>query len=83
MPQPSEPSPQDRVNSKFARLLMDLHRCEHGRHEGDDCLDCGGRSTGNLLLQPGSVIGHTVHGLEIAVPAWEDRNEPGAWVRRH
>jgi hypothetical protein len=31
----------------------DLDRCEHGRHSIDDCFDCpGGRSTGNLFLQP-------------------------------
>lgn len=82
MPQLGDPTPQDRVNSKFARILMDLHRCEHGRHEGDDCLGCDGRSTGNLLLRPGSVVGHTVHGLEIVIPDWEDHNRPEKWVRR-
>ena len=65
----------------LARLLLDLHRCEHGRLEGDHCLSCGGPSTGNLLLSPGTHIGHTLYGDRIVVPAWEDHNDPKKWVK--
>jgi hypothetical protein len=62
----------------IARVISDLDRCEHGRHAKDSCLMCpGGKSTGNLLLEPGRVIGHTVHGRPIVVPA------PGFdWMQR-
>lgn len=65
----------------LARILLDLHRCEHGRLEGDHCLSCGGPSTGNLFLRPGTHIGHTLYGHEIVVPSWEDHNEPKKWVQ--
>lgn len=77
--------PRDRpeaVYARLARLLMDLHRCEHGRHEGDSCFSCeDGTSNGNLLLPPGTVIGHTLYGHVIVVPPWEDHNDPEKWVR--
>lgn len=65
-------------------LLMDLDRCEHGRHSIDHCLMCpGGQSTGNLCLTPGTLIGHTVHGLPIVVPAdTEERTNPRHWIAR-
>lgn len=62
--------------------MLDLHRCEHGRLKPDPCVSCGGLSTGNLLLPPGMVIGHTLYGNEIVVPSWEDHNDPEKWVRR-
>lgn len=65
----------------MARILAELHRCEHGRHEGDSCLSCGGMSSGNLLLRPGTVIGHTLYGHEIVVPSWEDHCNPEKWIR--
>lgn len=34
----------------FAQILHDLDRCEHGRHEDDDCSGCGGPSHGNPIL---------------------------------
>lgn len=74
--------PQDVLNSRLARILLDLHRCEHGRLEGDPCLSCGGPSAGNQVVRPGSVIGHTRHGDEIVVPSWENHNDPESWVRR-
>lgn len=82
MPRLGERSPQDWVNFRLAQILLDLHRCEHGRQQGDDCSGCGGHSRGNLLLRPGSVIGHTLYGQEIGIPAWEDHNDPEKWVRR-
>lgn len=74
--------PQDVLNSRLARILLDLHRCEHGRLEGDPCLPCGGPSAGNQVVRPGSVIGHTRYGDEIVVPSWENHNDPESWVRR-
>lgn len=65
----------------LARLLLDLHRCEHGRQQGDHCLSCGGPSTGNLLLPPGMHIGHTLYGDRIVVPPWEEHNDPKKWVQ--
>lgn len=41
--------PGDERARKLAAILSDLDRCEHGRHEGDDCNGCGGPSTGNPL----------------------------------
>lgn len=50
--------------------LSDLDRCEHGRHLADTCWGCpGGWSTGNLCLEPGTLIGHALSGVEIRVPA--------------
>lgn len=34
----------------FARILSDLDRCEHGRHEGDNCYGCAGPSQGNPMM---------------------------------
>lgn len=72
----------ERRNEKLVKILMDLHRCEHGRLEPDPCYGCEGKSEGNKLLPPGTVIGHTLYGHEIVVPAWEDHYDPDAWVRR-
>ena len=74
-------SPDAVRNRALARLLLDLHRCEHGRTKGDPCFGCNGASTGNLLLPPGTVIGHTVHGHRITVPTWENHNEAKAWTQ--
>lgn len=65
------------------RLLLDLDRCEHGRHSVDRCLMCPeGQSTGNLNLPAfGKPIGHTVHGHPIVIP--DDpmaRTDPRNWV---
>lgn len=65
----------------LGRILLDLHRCEHGRLEGDQCLSCGGSSQGNQLLRPGTLIGHTLYGDRIVVPSIEDHNEPGNWIQ--
>lgn len=67
----------------LAKILLDLDRCEHGRHEGDPCGSCGGPSVGNLALPPGTVLGRTVHAWPIVVPSQEDRNDPKKWVRKN
>lgn len=35
---------------RLVSLLLDLDRCEHGRHEGDDCVGCEGPSRGNPVI---------------------------------
>lgn len=63
-----------------ANILIDLDRCEHGRHEGDVCSSCGGPSHGNLLLPEGA-IGHTMSADRIVPPARADRYRAEAWVQ--
>lgn len=72
-------------------LIRALDRCEHGRHRIDSCLSCpGGRSTGNLYLQPGTRIGTDLYGEPIVVPPEQEsrsnsessagtRTDPLAW----
>jgi hypothetical protein len=78
-----EKFPGQFTESKMARILNDLNRCEHGRHEKDACYSCeGGVSSGNQILPVGMVIGHTVYGDEITIPPWDDWHDPKKWVRR-
>ena len=67
----------------FAQLLGSFDRCEHGRHKRDNCWGCpDGQSTGNLIIPPGTVIGHGVRGVEIVVPQPDERLEdPNVWIR--
>jgi hypothetical protein len=76
-----EPRKGRRIRS-LEKILLDLHRCEHGRLQGDPCLTCGGPSAGNRIIPPGTVIGHTLYGEPIVVPSWEDHNDPEKWVSR-
>lgn len=70
---------EQRQHMGLAAVLLDLDRCEHGRHSADPCFGCpGGQSTGNLLLPPGTVIAQGVRG-PIVVPASADRYDPAAW----
>lgn len=71
--------PQQQTTA-LAQILMDLDRCEHGRHAADRCLDCpDGQSTGNLLMPPGTRIGTGLRGQPIVVPPTDKRREPDAW----
>lgn len=73
------------MKTRALRLLQDLDRCEHGRHSIDHCLMCpGGQSTGNLLLKPGTVLGHSYDGTKIVVPdpATEIFSDPMKWFAR-
>ena len=65
-------------DAAFARMVSDLDRCEHGRHEGDVCGSCGGPSVGNLLL--GDPIGFTMGGKPYRMPPWRERFDPAAWL---
>jgi hypothetical protein len=72
----------DLIGQEARRLLSDLDRCEHGRHSTDGCGWCpGGMSTGNLLLPPGTVIGHGIGGRPIVVPEADGLADPVAWRR--
>lgn len=69
-------------HAKLGWVLLDLDRCEHGRHSVDPCADCGGKSHGNPLMQPGMQVGHTVHADPIVVPDASDRHLANAWKPR-
>jgi hypothetical protein len=73
-----------RLSYTWETLISDLDRCEHGRHSTDSCFSCpDGKSTGNLELKPGSVIGHTLHGTyKIVVPEPEVMHDPAEWLVR-
>lgn len=63
------------------KLVQDLDRCVHGRHDGDPCFSCpGGISDGNPYVRPGAVIGYTVHGLPLAMPERGQRHLRAAWL---
>lgn len=65
---------------KFQQLVLDLDRCQHGRHSADPCFSCpGGQSTGNLLIPPGTLIGTSLQ-QRIVVPPNELRYDPEAWT---
>lgn len=73
----------------LAKVLLDLDRCPHGRHEGDTCAGwapdnpsggCrGGVSLGNPFI--GIRIGTGLHGEPLYHPARHERHDPKAWTR--
>jgi hypothetical protein len=86
---------RDRL-ARMAAILTDLNRCEHGRHEGDNCYSCQGTSPGNpvvrladtYLRNPGfpdpplRTIGFDLSGNPIVVPDISNLNDPDAWRTR-
>lgn len=66
------------------RILRDLDRCPHGRHEGDYCSGlsgCNGPSLGNPLIKTGTIIGYTLYATEVIVmPEPRLRYDPMAWI---
>jgi hypothetical protein len=66
----------------WAALIFDLDRCEHGRHQGDVCGDCGGESLGNPHMPYGDVIGYGLHGEQIVMPDRQHKHDPAAWRRQ-
>lgn len=60
-------------------LVSDLDRCEHGRHEGDDCSGCGGPSVGNPMLPAGTVLGHDLSGNAYIVPERKEKHTIANW----
>lgn len=66
----------------WATLVSDLDRCQHGRHQGDDCGPadaCTGTSSGNPHLRPGAVIGFGLRGDQIVMPDRDHKHDPAAW----
>ena len=65
----------------WAKMISDLDRNEHGRHETD--VDSGhpdGVSHGNPLMPTGTVIGHDMSGNMYVMPPRGERHKPEAWV---
>lgn len=66
----------------LVKILTDLDRCQHGRHQGDPCGPadaCTGTSAGNPHLKPGTVIGYGLYGDPIVMPDRDHKNDPAAW----
>lgn len=64
---------------ELAGVLLDLDRCEHGRHDGDDCADCGGYSLGNPNMPSGGTIGYSLRRGRIVMPDHDAKHDPAAW----
>jgi hypothetical protein len=78
--QPRVPTLDSRSpDGPWAALVADLDRCQHGRHEGDACADCGGASPGNPLIGLNGVIGYDRHGHYIVLPDRDHKHDPAAW----
>lgn len=65
--------------NRWAVMVSDLDRCEHGRHEVDVCSSCGGPSVGNPLLPEGTVLGHNIDGTPYVVPSRSFRSRIDVW----
>jgi len=66
----------------LVKILTDLDRCPHGRHQDDPCGpadDCNGTSAGNPHLRPGAVIGYGLRGDHIVMPDRDRKHDPAAW----
>jgi hypothetical protein len=64
------------------RVLADLDRCEHGRHQGDQCFSCpDGLSPGNPHLRPGQTIGYGLDGVPIVVPTRARKYNAANWYQ--
>ncbi len=66
----------------LVKILTDLDRCQHGRHQGDPCGPadaCTGTSAGNPHLRPGDVIGYGLYGDPIVMPDRDHKHDPKAW----
>lgn len=64
---------------RFKTLLLDLDRCEHGRHEGDVCSSCGGPSHGNPAVQERH-LGYDLSGRPIVIPDRHRSHIAEAWL---
>ncbi|KIF66224.1 hypothetical protein HY68_36535 [Streptomyces sp. AcH 505] len=68
----------------LVKVLSDLDRCQHGRHQGDACGPadaCTGTSAGNPHIRPGQVIGYGLRGDLIVMPPRDSKHIPKAWRR--
>ncbi|WP_242890768.1 hypothetical protein [Actinomadura litoris] len=82
--------PSDSELRRLARIVADLDRCPHGRHEGDTCIGwtgpdtyqggCeGGVSLGNPHLQTGDHLGYAYSASPYVMPERGRRHDPEAW----
>ncbi len=60
-------------------LLLNLDRCEHGRHSIDYCWNCGSTSVGNPHIQTGQLLGYDYKGDYIIVPEIDLRQDIKNW----
>lgn len=73
-------SSAENVAGRLASILVNLDRCPHGRHAGDDCWDCGGPSKGNPHLPPpGHVVGYDLMGNPYIMPHPKGTGDPASW----
>lgn len=84
--EPSEPTTQFARSladtQGLVKILTDLDRCQHGRHQGDPCGPadaCTGTSAGNPHMQPGDVIGYSLRRGPIVMPTRDAKHDPKAW----
>lgn len=78
-------------DDSFEKMVLDLDRCPHGRHEGDACAGwrggddlfdggcMGGFSLGNPYLTAGQPIGFDISGRSYVMPPRGERHDPAAW----
>ena len=70
------------AEQKWAKIVHDLDRSEHGRHEGDaESQTYGGVSLGNPHLTVGETFGYTMDGARIVLPPREQRHDLSAWIQ--
>lgn len=65
--------------AELVKILTDLDRCQHGRHEGDACGSCGIASHGNPHMVVGDIVGYGIHGHPIVMPDRDHKHDPKAW----
>jgi hypothetical protein len=69
---------------QFERILMDLDRNPHGRHEGDyDVNEYEGVSRGNPHIRLNQILGYDIGGRVYRMPARANRHKPEAWGPFH
>lgn len=69
--------------ARLGRLLMELDRCPHGRHQDDQCYGCpDGISAGNPHMRAGEIIGYNHSGGVIVMPGRDEKHDPEAWKQR-
>lgn len=79
---------QRRRLQDFVTVLADLDRCEHGRHEGDPCSECGGPSKGNPIMSSSPArsitlvarqIGFGIDGSPVVIPQGRAQSDADSW----
>jgi len=66
--------------AKLGRILMELDRCPHGRHQDDPCYGCPeGISAGNPHMRTNEVIGYNRSGGTYVMPGRNEKHDPVSW----